>query len=295
MNPGRHLRSALSLGAGYERTPLGAAFERESVRGYFIDFSAKTTSSTARMPEALNPAGLAQLGLGWWERSLRGEVAADGQFLGVCAALERAAVAERGALWWPSRLTESKYVPLSVYSALPQAQVVSVFLRALLLTEDPRWQHLALEALSPLLPNAHSELVFDSDAGPVLEEVASDPPSHILNGWIYALWGLWEAKIVLEHEGAAGMLDASLECLRSTLHRYDVGWWTRYSLYPHMLPDLAKPFYHALHVDQVDVLHRLFGGAEFADAAARWRRYDTPVGRVRAVAQKAAFVASGYR
>jgi heparosan-N-sulfate-glucuronate 5-epimerase len=295
VNATRHLRSAFSLGPGYERTPLGSAFERDSVRGYFIDFTAKTTSSTAQTPEALNPAGLAQLGLGWWERSLRGESTAEGRFLGVCTVLEGAAVPERGALWWPSKLTDTKYVPLSVYSALPQAQVVSVFLRAFLLTEDPRWQRLALEALGPLLPGGDSELVFESDEGPVLEEVASDPPSHILNGWIYALWGLWEAKIVLEHDGAEAMLDSSLQCLRSKLQLYDVGWWSRYSLYPHVLPDLAKPFYHALHVDQLDVLHRLFGGADLADTAARWRRYDTPVGRVRAVAQKAAFVVSGYR
>jgi hypothetical protein len=295
VNATRHLRSALSLGAGYERTPLGSAFERDSVRGYFIDFTAKTSSSTARAPEALNPAGLAQLGLGWWERSLRGEPAAESRFLEVCALLENAAVAERGALWWPSRLTDSKYVPLSAYSALPQAQVISGFLRAFLMTNDPRWERLALDALGPLLPGADSELVFESDEGPVLEEVASDPPSHILNGWIYALWGLLEAKIVLGHDGAEAMLDSSLECLRRMLHRYDVGWWSRYSLYPHVLPDLAKPFYHALHVDQLDVLHRLFGGAEFAATAARWRRYDSPVGRVRAVAQKAAFVASGYR
>jgi hypothetical protein len=170
-----------------------------------------------------------------------------------------------------------------------------VFIRAFLLTENPRWRHLALEALGPLLPGAESELVFESEEGPVLEEVASDPPSHILNGWIYALWGLWEAKIALEHDGAEAMLESSLQCLRDMLHRYDVGWWSRYSLYPHALPDLAKPFYHALHVDQLVVLHRLFGGADLAETAARWRRYDSTVGRVRAVAQKAAFVASGYR
>jgi hypothetical protein len=272
----RHVRSALSLGAGYERTPVGSEFERDAVRGYFIDFTAKTTSSTAAAPETLNPAGLAQLGLGWWERSLRGEAAAADEFLGVCGALELAAVAERGALWWPSRLNDDKYVPLSLYSALPQAQVVSVFIRASILTGDERWNRLVLEALPPLLPSNGSELVYETDDGPVLEEVASDPPSHILNGWIYALWGLWEAKIALGHDGAGDTFDASLGCLRRMLGLYDTGWWTRY-------------------IDQADVLHRLYGHAEFGEAAGRWRAYDTAVGRLRAIGQKAAFVASGYR
>jgi hypothetical protein len=283
------------LGAGYESTPIGSAFERDAVRGYFIDFTAKTTSRTAATPEALNPAGLAQLGLGWWERLLRGDPAAEDRFLAVCIALEHAAVAERRSLWWPSRLPASKYVPSSVYSALPQAQVVSVFIRAFLLTEDQRWRSLALNALPPLLRGNSSELVFETHEGPVLEEVATDPPSHILNGWIYALWGLWEAKVALEQEGAGEMVDSSLACLRHMLDAYDVGWWTRYSLYPHLLPDLAKPFYHTLHAVQVDVLHQLFDHAEFARAAARWKSYDSVIGRARAVGQKAAFVASGYR
>lgn len=291
----RHVRSAFSLGAGYETTPVGSAFERKSVHGYFIDFTAKTTSSTAEMPEALLPAGLAQLGLGWWERMLAGEANAADRFLAVCAALERRAVAERGALWWPSRVSVAKYAPLSVYSALPQAQVISAFIRAFLLTGDLRWKSLALDALPPLLTPKSSELVFQTDEGPVLEEGPSDPPSHILNGWIYALWGLWEAKIALEHEGAGTTFELSLACLRRMLGAYDVGWWTRYSLYPHFLPDLAKPFYHKLHADQVEILDRLFGYPEFGQAAFRWRAYDTTVGRARAVAQKAAFVASGYR
>ncbi len=296
MNPMRHVRSAFSLGASYEKTPIGSGFENDCVRGYFIDFTAKTTSSSAITPEKLIPAGLAQLGLGWWERILRGESAGTERFLAVCTALEQRAIAERHALLWPTRvLRHRKYPRLSVYSALPQAQVVSVFIRAFLLTDDLRWKSLAVDALPPLVAHGSSELVFETDAGPVLEECVSDPPSHILNGWIYALWGLWEAKIALEHQDAGETFDLSLACLRSMLGAYDVGWWTRYSLYPHLLPDLAKPFYQTLHADQVEILHRLYGQADFAEAARRWRAYDTVIGRARAVGQKAAFVASGYR
>jgi heparosan-N-sulfate-glucuronate 5-epimerase len=283
MDPLRHVRSAFSLGAGYETTPIGQSFEKDSVRGYFIDFTAKTTSSSANTPEMLIPAGLAQLGLGWWERILRGESIGTERFLAVCNALEQRAVAERHALLWPSRMMRHKYPPLSPYSALPQAQVVSVFIRAFLLTDESRWKLLAVDALRPLLAHSSSELVFEADAGPVLEECVTDPPSHILNGWIYALWGLWEAKIVLEHEGAGETFELSLACLRSMVDAYDVGWWTRYSLYPHLLPDLAKPFYHTLHAAQIEVLHRLFDYSEFAEAARRWRAYDTLIGRARAV------------
>jgi heparosan-N-sulfate-glucuronate 5-epimerase len=88
------------------------------------------------------------------------------------------------------------------------------------------------------------------------------------------------------------LLDESVECLRRTLHRYDIGWWSCYSLYPHRLPDLAKPFYHRLHVDQLEVLHRLTGVDEFGEAARRFAAYDTRTHRLRAVAQKMLFVAT---
>jgi heparosan-N-sulfate-glucuronate 5-epimerase len=293
--PLRHVRSAFSLGVSYEFTPPGRFFEKDAIRGYFIDFTTKTTSTSARAPEALQPAGLAQLGLGWWERMLSGETSAADEFLAVCDGLERRAVAERDALWWPSKVPLNKFIPLSVFSSLPQAQVVSVFIRAFLLTGDARWKSLAVRALPTLLSARTSELVRETEYGPVLEEGPSEPPSHILNGWIYALWGLWEASVAFGHEGAADMFEASIGCLRKMLSSYDVGWWTRYSLYPHLLPDLAKPFYHRLHVHQVEILYRLFGQSEFGEAAHRWSAYDTPLRRTRAIGQKALFVLSGYR
>src|SRR5438105_2308195 len=62
--------SAFSRGAGYEALPPGRAFSIRSVQGYFLDFSEKTRAPAAAVPETLTPAGLAQLALGWWERSL---------------------------------------------------------------------------------------------------------------------------------------------------------------------------------------------------------------------------------
>jgi hypothetical protein len=86
-----------------------------------------------------------------------------------------------------------------------------------------------------------------------------------------------------------------VETLARVLDAYDVGWWTRYSLYPHALADLAKPIYQRLHVDLVDVLHEQTGMAEFGTVAAKWRRYDRLAARWAAVAHKAAFVALDAR
>jgi heparosan-N-sulfate-glucuronate 5-epimerase len=291
----RHLDSAFSRGVGYESTPPGRFIDERAVRGYFIDFGSKTTTPEALAPETLWPADLAQLALGWWERVLAGEQSAMQQFDRVSLLLERQAEVRGDERWWPYPVGGHKYgTEPPTYSAMAQAQAASVFVRAYLAGGDERHAELARSAVRPLAVDSGSGLVVSTPDGPVLEEGVSSPPSHILNGWIYSLWGLWDLAVGLGDEDARALYGASLSCLRRKLHEYDVGWWTRYSLYPHRLADLAKPFYHRLHIDQAEVLFRLTGHEEFRAAAQRWRSYDTPLHRVASIAQKALFVATRY-
>jgi hypothetical protein len=290
----KYLNSAFSRGVGYERQPPGTFFEADRVRGYFIDFRAKTTSSSAAQPDELAPAGLAQLGLGFWELSLAGDANATTKFLQVCDSIERRAEPYGDELRWPYYMSVAKYrLKPPHYSALAQAQIASAFVRAHLLRGDPHHAEVALAAIRPLLDRG-SDLVAATVDGPVPEEAPSQPPSHILNGWIYALWGLWDVHLGLREPLAGDMLTASIDCLRLKLPAYDVGWWSKYSLYPYVLGDLAKPFYHRLHIDQLEVMYRLTGFSDFAEIARRWRDYDTPSRRVVSILHKALFVGTGY-
>jgi heparosan-N-sulfate-glucuronate 5-epimerase len=262
------------------------------VRGYFLDLRAKTEAACARRPERLLPADLAQLALGWWERALAGGCG-DEEFLRLCRLLESKAEPRPGELRWPYPVAVAKYgLEPPWYSALAQGQIASVFLRAYLRTGLDRYAHAAELAISPLLLGSGSELVSATAAGPILEEAPSRPGSHILNGWIYAIWGLWDVHIGLGLSRAEETLSATLECLQVLLPRYDLGWWTRYSLFPGSVADVAQPFYHRLHVDQMEVLHRLTGADVFRRAARRWRSYGTLPGHLRALAWKGVFAAA---
>jgi heparosan-N-sulfate-glucuronate 5-epimerase len=264
----------------------------ESVRGYFIDFRAKTQAVSAADPRRLEPAGVAQLALGWWERYLAGEPDALGEFFTTCTLLERRGSQSGPELLWEYDMPVPKYRLIPPWcSALAQAQAASVFVRAHLASGDDRFGELALRAIAPILPGSVSGLLTVTRDGPVPEESPSSQPSLILNGWIYALWGLWEVALALGDEKSRSLFEESAACLLRIIGSYDVGWWSRYSLYPHRLPDLAKPFYHRLHVSQLEVTARLVGDAQLRETARRWAAYDTAPRRLAAIAQKALFVA----
>jgi hypothetical protein len=291
----RALNAALSRGPGYEPTPIGPAFDDRSVSGYYIDFRAKTTSPIAGDAAALPAIQLIQLALGWWERHVAGDAAALDRFLELCAEVERRAVDGGAAgreLRWPVGVAVPKYgLAPGWSSALAQGQAGSVFVRAHLASGEDRYAELARRAVEPFLA-ASSELVSE---GPILEEAPSDPPSHVLNGWMSALWGLWDVQLGLDDARARSRFEESLTCLRSMLPRYDTGWWTLYSLYPHALQDLAKPIYQRFHVTQLEVYQRLTGFDDIAATRARWASYDRPAARLRAIGQKAAFAVAESR
>lgn len=286
------LNTVLSRGPGYEPVPAGTAYDERSVRGYYIDYSAKTTSPAFADPAQLTAVDAIQLGLAWYERELAGDRAARERFIAVCDHVEGRGEDAGDELRWSMRYPAPKYRLAPPWcSALSQGQAASLFVRAHVATGDDRYAELALRAARPLIAGRGSELVTETAAGPILQEYPSDPPSHVLNGWISALWGLWDVRLALGDERTGAALEATLGCLRANLGAYDTGWWTRYSLFPLPLQDLAKPIYQTFHVAQLRVLHRLTGHDDIGATAERWAGYDRPASRARALAQKAVFAA----
>jgi len=116
----------------------------------------------------------------------------------------------------------------------------------------------------------------------VLEEYPGT--SGVLNGWIFSLWGLRDVGLDLGDRRAERLFESSSKALAARLSLYDTGWWSKYSL---LEGDLAKPFYHRLHIVQLRVMSELVYEPAFATAAERWERFDTRLAASRAVAAKA--------
>lgn len=286
-------RAAFGAGVGYEPQPRGTQFSAVGpIRGYYVDLRAKTLAppsahvSGRGVKHGVSPTNLAQYALGWFERSLAGEADARDAFLRAAGALLDAGVVRDDQLLWRYDVAVPKYGRNGGwYSAMAQGQAASVFIRAVSATGDEKWATATRRAVQPLLAGDHG-LVRDTTSGPILEECPSNPTSAILNGWVYALWGLRDVAVALADEQSRALFAASAQCLSQTLSAFDTGWWSRYSLCPRV-NDVATPFYHRIHVVQLRVMADLTADDTFGQTADRWAAYDTARNRVRAVSIKA--------
>ena len=178
------------------------------------------------------------------------------------------------------------------YSGLAQGQGVSLLARAWAVTSDPRYRDAMRRAFAPLLrETAEGGVLCRDAAGDVwIEEYMVDPPTHILNGFIWALWGVKDYALSEKSPEAERLFDDCVSTLKRNLERYDTGFWSRYELSGTALPMLASHFYHRLHVVQLNVLHAMTGERVFGETAQRWDAYaDRRFNRARSFAQKCAF------
>jgi hypothetical protein len=175
---------------------------------------------------------------------------------------------------------------------MAQGQCASLLVRVGLELGDSRLLDAALKGLRPMrVPTAAGGVQAVLDGGPFLEEYPTDPPSFVLNGAIFALWGAYDVWRGTGDEGAGALFTDAVQTLVTSIHRWDTGFWSRYDLYPeHPLVNTASPFYHALHINQLRAMDAIWPSPALASTAARFETYAaSPLTRGRALARKVAF------
>ena len=178
------------------------------------------------------------------------------------------------------------------YSGLAQGQGISLLLRANLATGNTNYLDAARDAFK-----AFEKSVDEGGVGFVdargdwwIEEYIVQPPTHILNGFIWALWGVYDMFLATGESPYRAVFDRGVRTLERNLERYDTGYWSLYEQSGTRLKMLASPFYHRLHIVQLNVMHRLTGAEVFRRFAERWRDFlDSRSGRVRAIVGKSLF------
>ena len=275
--------------------PVGNHIDPEDVRGYPIDLRVKADSPRGLSPQLLRPGslhvGITQYGLGCYERWLAGE---GSQWLEAAVSVGRylVKIQEPDGSWLhrePFPHTFTLQPPWA--SGITQGQGASLLLRLYAQTGDAELPAAARRALSPLFTLQSEGGVCGGLAGlPWPEEYPTTPQSHVLNGAIFALWGIRDVGLALRDDEAREQFERGLHSLATNLHRFDTGSWSLYSLFPHPISNRASSFYHDLHVNQLTAMQLLAPRPEFEQTRDRWAGYArSRYARAKAFAWKAGF------
>ena len=113
---------------------------------------------------------------------------------------------------------------------------------------------------------------------PWYEEYPTQPASFVLNGFIYALLGLYDLSVVAPSasQQATQLFRQGMVSLKQLLLLYDTGSGTTYDLRHFMLgtaPNLARWDYHATHVNQLLLLATIDHDPLLTATAERWIGY----------------------
>lgn len=242
-----------------------------------------------------NPIAIAQWGLGNFNLARRGDESARRKFLAasdwLCQNLEPN---PHGIHVWNHHFDWEYRETLRApwYSGLAQGQGISLLVRAHAETSDAQYLQAAHLAFCSFLASTHEGGVSftDADGNLWFEEYLVSPPTHILNGFIWAAWGVYDFALATGSAEAKELFERAVHTLKSNLHRYDLGFWSLYEQSGTRLPMIASPFYHRLHIAQLRVMHRLTGEQIFEEYATRWQSYALrPSNRTRALCYKSAF------
>lgn len=183
------------------------------------------------------------------------------------------------------------------YSALAQGQGISLLVRAHKESGDSRYLAAGQEALQSFFkPVTDGGVTFTDEHNDLwFEEYVVSPPTHILNGFIWAAWGVYDYFLATQDRAARELFTCAVRTLTNNIDRYDLGFWSLYEQSGTRMPMVASPFYHQLHIIQLRVMHRLTGEDTFARVADRWESYGRSRGkRTRALCYKGAFKLCHY-
>lgn len=283
------VRSQLSF---WHDTPQAGHFDAGTLGEYYMPFREKADYAgpfdeagiplleyRGKLGRQYNPIAIAQYGLGnfnlWYER--QHDSVRRSTFLGAATWLVTNLEQNSRGLWvWHHNFDFEYRTTLRApwYSGLAQGQGISLLLRAHSATGESGYLEAAQRAFATMLVGVDQGGVSCTDDGFTwIEEYIVTPPTHILNGFIWASWGAYDYWIATGDPDAKQLFERAVATLAHSLPQYDTGYWSLYEQNGLRMPMLASPFYHRLHIAQLRVLYALTSIEIFDRYCRRWQEY----------------------
>jgi hypothetical protein len=234
-----------------------------------------------------NPVTIAQFGLAMYGQYLRGNSEAKPKLMRAVQKL-LSMQDSSGAFRYEFSLCctpDGKAYRPGWISGMAQGEALSLFARTYHLTGDLRYLRAgdkafdvlitpvreggALGTLAAVIPGDTHDLAF--------EEYPSNPPAYTLNGFMFAILGVYDWTHVPSPRApeAAEYFRRSLQSLRLLLPYYDLGGFTSYDLRQityHQKPHIGVN-YHAVHIYELHALVSITGDPVLSKYEQLWASY----------------------
>jgi len=269
---------------------LGRYFSATELKGYYNNLTEKVTRlphllDTEELPtspdetggQILFPVAIFQYGLGAYDLYLASGKT-DNRFLRKfmqCAEWALNNQEPSGA--WNNFFFRHPQHP---YGAMAQGEGASLLLRAYMQTSEQSFLSSSKKAIDFMLKPLSEGGTAD---GAILMEYTHLPA--VMNGWIFAWWGLYDYVLLTHDEGHYKVrLEESCKALEERLSSFSNSYWSMYDLAGH----IASPFYHHLHIAQMQAMFQLTGHNIFREYGTRWQQQENSrLNHVRAFVKKA--------
>ncbi|MEN3772531.1 D-glucuronyl C5-epimerase family protein [Priestia megaterium] len=178
--------------------------------------------------------------------------------------------------FYPTRLEKIK---APWYSAIGMGMAMSVLARASYLTKDIKYKMSALKAVDIFQTPVQKNGILSKfeDKFFFYEECPTDPPSFILNGFMFSLLGLYDLYQETNDKQAFKLYNLGITSLKRMLPLYDLGNRTAYDLTHYTTdggyPNVAKWGYHITHIHLLAALNSIEKDKKLNEALVRWKGY----------------------
>ena len=255
---------------------LGKNFSATEIKGYYNNLTEKVTRqpellNTEKMPMVLEdsgeyilfPVAVFQYGLGALDLYIETQNNVYLKKFNQCCEWAYNSQLENGA--WDNF---SSFFPDYPYGAMCQGEGASLLLRGYKYLGKQDYLSAAKKAIDfmllPLEKGGTTQYLKDDV---IFMEFVQTPA--VLNGWIFAWWGLFDLTLVLTDDAYYhDMLDKSCDSMIKYLPKFSCKIWSIYDLNN----AITSPFYHRLHIAQMQAMFALTDRAVFNEYAIKWEK-----------------------
>lgn len=254
----------------------GKIYSKTEIKGYYNDLTEKVSRfglSGDTIPTTVVDSGeviyfsiaIFQYGLAAYDLLLLKQGDEDDLKSKVIACANWAINNQQSDGSWITFAYESPDYP---YSSMAQGEAISLLLRAYQIEANDDYLAAVKSAYQfMIIPMSEGGTAKYEKGRVFFYECPADP--LILNGWIFSIWGIMDYCKFFEEVDAVDILYVTLKTLEEMLPKFDLGYW---SMYEDGMR-ICSPFYHSLHIAQLNVMFELTGNQVYKEYALKFKKY----------------------